>query len=230
MMTGSFTFLNAALAKFYGIPGITGDTFQRVDLDKTRRAGILTQASLLTSTTPGSHNNPVVRGKFVYTKILCGQVPDPPVGLMVKEPAADPTRTTRERFVAHRTSATCAGCHVRLDSIGFGFEHYDGVGLWQDLDNGKPIDDSGNVPDTDAAGDFKGAVELTSKIAASNDAHDCYVGQWLNFAYGRLEQNEDACTHASLAKAFTTSKGNVKELLLALTQTDAFLYRPLANP
>jgi hypothetical protein len=230
MFTGNYTFVNETLARFYGIAGVTGDAFQRVNLDPTRRAGILTHASLLTTTTPGSHNNPVVRGKFIYTKILCGAVPDPPVGLMVKEPEADPTRTTRERFMAHRTNPSCIACHQKLDSIGFGLEHYNGVGLWQDLDNGKPIDDSGSVPDGDAAGDFKGAVELGQKIANSQDARNCYVGQWLNFAYGRLEQSADACTHQQLADAFKASNGNVKQLLLALTQTDDFLYRPAPSP
>jgi hypothetical protein len=230
IFTGNYTFVNETLAKFYGISGVVGDAFQRVNLDPMKRAGILTQASILTTTTPGSHNNPVVRGKFIYTKILCGQVPDPPVGLMVKEPEADPTRTTRERFMAHRTNPSCAACHQKLDSIGFGLEHYDGVGLWQDLDNGKPIDDSGSVPDGDAAGDFKGAVALGQRIAGSQDARNCYVAQWLNFAYGRLEQSGDACTHQQLTEAFKSSNGNVKQLLLALTQTDAFLYRPVTSP
>jgi hypothetical protein len=230
MFSGSYTFLNATLANFYGVTGVAGDAFQRVNLDPMRRAGFLTQASILTATTPGSHNNPVARGKFVYTQVLCQPVPDPPPGLNVVEPPFDPTRTTRERFIAHRTSPSCAGCHSRLDNIGFGFEHYNGVGLWQDLDNGKPIDDSGNVPDGDIAGDFRGAVNLADKIAQSHDARNCYVGQWLDFAYGRLEQQADACTRATLGNAFETAKGNVKSLLLALTQTDDFLYRPLTQP
>ncbi|HVY31006.1 MAG TPA: DUF1592 domain-containing protein [Polyangiaceae bacterium] len=230
IFTGNYSFVNETLAKFYGIPGVVGDAFQRVNLDPTKRAGILTQASLLTTTTPGSHTNPVARGKFIFTKLLCGTVPDPPPALMVKEPEADPTRTTRERFMAHRTNPSCAACHSMLDGIGFGLDHYDGVGLWQDLDNGKPVDDTGNVPSGDAAGDFKGAVELGQKIANSQDARSCYVGQWLNFAYGRLEQAGDACTRQQLVDAFKSSNGNVKQLLIALTQTDDFLYRPAASP
>ena len=229
MMTGAYTFLNGPLATFYGIPGVTGDAFQRVNLDKTRRGGILTQASVLTATTPGSHNNPVVRGKFVYTELLCGVVPDPPPGLNIVEPVETPTMTTRELFMAHRQPA-CAGCHARLDNVGFGFEHYNGVGLWQDLDNGQAIDDTGNIPDGDIAGNFKGVIELATKIASSTQAHDCYVGQWLNFAYGRTAQQADACTRQELTTAFKKSNGNVKDLLVALTQTDAFLYRPLQNP
>ena len=230
MLSAPFTFLNSTLANFYGVTGVTGDAFQRVNLDPMRRAGLLTHASILTATTPGSHNNPVSRGKFIYTQILCLSVPDPPPGLNVVEPPFDPTLTTRERFIAHRNNATCAACHSRLDDIGFGFEHYNGVGLWQNLDNGKPIDDSGNVPDGDIAGKFQGAVSLADKIAQSHDARDCYVGQWLDFAYGRLEQSADACTRAALGDAFEASKGNVKNLVLSLTQTDDFLYRPLTQP
>ena len=229
LMTGSFSFMNEKLAKFYGVTGVTGDAFRKVDLDPTRRAGPLTQASVLTATTPGSHNNPVVRGKFITQNLLCGTVNDPPPGLMVTEPPVDTTRTTRERFVAHRTSATCAGCHVALDAIGFGLEHYNGVGLWQDTDNNKQIDSSGVITDTDAAGEFNGAIELANKLASSQDAQSCFVGKWSSFAYGRSQGDDDECTMYSLRQAFTKSNGNVRELLLALTQTDAFLYRPVAQ-
>jgi hypothetical protein len=229
LFTGSFSFMNEKLAKFYGIKDVTGDKFQKVTLDPTRRAGVLTQASVLTATTPGSHNNPVVRGKFIFQNFLCGEVPDPPVGLMVKEPPPDPTRTTRERFMAHRTAATCASCHSMLDEIGFGLEHYDGIGLWQDMDNGKPIDATGVISDTDAQGKFDGAVELSKKLASSQDAQNCFIGKWATFAYGRAPGEEDACTVYSLQQTFAQSKGNIRELLLALTQTDAFLYRPVAQ-
>jgi hypothetical protein len=193
-----------------------------------KRGGLLTQASILAITTPGSHNNPVVRGKFIYTQLLCGTVNDPPPALMVQEPPFDPTRSTRERFNAHLTADACKTCHVKLDPIGFGLDNYDGVGLWQDTDNNKPVNATGQIPDTDAAGPFVGAIELGAKLAASRDAQNCYVSKWLTFAYGRYESPADACTRASLQNAFTAARGNVKQLLLALTQTDAFLYRPIA--
>ena len=115
---------------------------------------------------------------------------------------------------------------MMLDPIGFGFEHYDGAGLWRDTDNGLPIDDSGNVPDTDAAGPFNGAVELARKLGDSRDAQNCYVGKWLSYAYGRVETKEDACTRVSLLDAFAAAGGNIRQLMVALTQTDAFLYGP----
>jgi hypothetical protein len=232
MFTAKHTFMNGALAQFYGVPNITGTQFQKVDVNPAQRGGLLTQASILTAYTPGSHNNPVIRAKFVLQQILCSNVPDPPPALaaMIKEPAFDPTTTTRQRFDAHANNAACAGCHVKLDGIGFGFEHFDPLGAWQQLDNGQAIDTSGHVLDTDAAGDFNGVLELEAKIAKSHDAQACYTGNWLNFAYGRTATAEDACTHQALNKALADANGNIKSLVLALAQTDAFLYRPLVNP
>jgi Protein of unknown function (DUF1592)/Protein of unknown function (DUF1588)/Protein of unknown function (DUF1587)/Protein of unknown function (DUF1595)/Protein of unknown function (DUF1585) len=227
LFNAPYTFVNGPLAAFYGLPGITGDAFQRVERDPARRLGLLTHASVLSSTTPGSRNNPVVRGKFIFEEILCGNVPSPPVGLNVKEPPADPTRTTRERFTAHREMEPCKSCHVMLDPIGFGLENFDGVGLWRDTENGKPVDASGELPqNVDIAGAFLGPAELAKKIAGSQDAQRCFADKWQSFAYGRVPGDDDACSKSQLENAFREANGNVKALLLAATQTDAFLYLP----
>jgi hypothetical protein len=227
LFNAPYTFVNGPLAAFYGLSGVSGDAFQRVERDPTRRLGLLTHAGVLASTTPGSRNNPVVRGKFIFEQILCGAVPSPPVGLNVKEPPADPTRTTRERFTAHREVEPCKGCHVMLDPIGFGLENFDGVGLWHDTDNGKPVDASGVLPpQVDVAGPFVGPTELAKKLAGSADAARCFADKWLSFGFGRVLGDADACSKAQLENAFRAAGGNVKALLLAATQTDAFLYLP----
>ena len=231
LFNADYTFVNGPLATFYGIAGITGDEFQRVSLDPARRRGLLTHASILAGTTPGSSNDPVVRGKFVFEELFCGHVPSPPVGLMVKPPPADPTRTTRERFAAHREQEPCKGCHVMLDPIGYGLENFDGVGLWRDTDNGKPVDASGALPpNVDTGGPFVGPTELAQKIASSEDARSCFASKWLSYAYARSGSEADACTRAQLEEAFRASGGSVQALLLAATQTDAFLYLPAPTP
>jgi len=225
LMTAPYTFVNATLASFYGMSGVTGDAFVKVNVDPAKRSGLLTQASILALTTPGSRTDPVVRGKWIYNNMLCKTVPDPPPGI---PPVPEPTPgvTTRQRFEEHRNNEVCRMCHVMLDPIGFGFENYDGVGLWRDLDNGLPIDASGHVPDTDVAGDFNGAVELARKLGQSRDAQNCFVGKWLTYAYGRTETAQDGCTRVSLQNAFAAAGGDIKQLMVALTQTDAFLYGP----
>jgi hypothetical protein len=231
LFNAPYTFVNGPLAAFYGLTGVTGDAFVRVERDPTRRLGLLTHASVLAATTPGSRNNPVVRGKFIFEELFCGHVPSPPVGLNVTEPPADPTRTTRERFMVHREMEACRGCHTMLDPIGFGLENFDGVGLWRDMENGKPVDATGEIPeDVDVKGPFNGPVELAQKIAGSEDARNCFAAKYLSFAYGRVAGEQDACSRQQLETAFRESGGNVKALLLAATQTDAFLYLPLPTP
>ncbi|MEP7049607.1 MAG: DUF1592 domain-containing protein [Pseudomonadota bacterium] len=229
IFTAPYTFVNGPLATFYGLPGITGDAFQKVMLDGSRRAGLLTQASILTVTTPGSRTDPVVRGKWVYTKLLCGKVGDPPANVP-KLPEPTPGQSVRDRLAMHRAVEPCKSCHTLMDPIGFGFEHYDGVGLWRDQDNALPIDDSGEIKGTDAAGTFHGPTELGQKLAKSQAVRSCFVGDWLTFAYGRAETPADSCSRNKLEQAFSASGGNIKALLISLTQTDAFLYRPIVLP
>ena len=122
IFSAPYTFVNGPLATFYGLPGVTGAEFQKVTLDGSRRAGLLTQASILTVTTPGSRTDPVVRGKWVYTKLLCGQIGDPPANVP-KLPDPTPGQSVRDRLAMHRAVAPCSGCHRMMDPIGFGFEH-----------------------------------------------------------------------------------------------------------
>lgn len=229
VFTAPYTFVNGALATFYGIQGVTGDAFQKVSLDVTRRAGLLTQASILTLTTPGSRTDPVVRGKWIYTKILCGTVEDPPLNVP-KLPDPVPGQSVRERLTMHRQDPACQGCHAVMDPLGLPFEHFDGVGLWRDTDNGAAIDVSGEVPEIDVAGPFNGVVELAQKVAQSGDVRSCYAGRYLTYAYGRSITASDECSRTAVETTFEQSVGNIKELMLAVTQTDGFLFRPLAAP
>ncbi len=229
VFTAPYTFVNGALAEFYGIDGVTGDEFVQTPVDTTKRMGLLTQASILNVTTPGNRTNPVVRGKWLYTKMLCGVVPDPPMNVpKLEEP--EPGIAIRERLEQHREDPACYGCHMLMDPIGLAFEHYDGVGLWRDTDNGATIDDSGEVPSTDIAGPFQGVLEFTQKLGQSQDALSCYAGRYMTYAYGRALDSNDTCSRATAETAFAQQQGNIQELMLAVTQTDGFLSRPLVTP
>ena len=137
-----------------------------------------------------------------------------------------PGVSTRERFIEHSAKSFCAECHHLMDPIGFGFEHCDAVGLWRSMDEGMTVDASGEIYNSvDADGPFDGAVELGQRLAGSNQVQQCFATEWFRFGYGRAEGPDDACTLAQIEQAFSASGNNVKSLLVALTQTDAFRYR-----
>ncbi|MBC8133826.1 MAG: DUF1588 domain-containing protein, partial [Deltaproteobacteria bacterium] len=230
LLTTPTTWVNGPLATFYGIAGIGGEAFQKVKLDATRHAGLLTQPTFLAGRSHSSSTSPVHRGLWVFQRLLCGRMEPPPLNVVVPLPPVLPaTATTRQRYEQHLSDPSCVTCHRDIDPIGFAFEHYDTTGAWRDTENGQKIDATGEIFKTDAKGKFDGAIELAARLAGSQDAKNCFVGNWATFAYGRSETPDDACTHRSLQDAFARAKGNVPELLIALTQTDAFLYRPIVE-
>jgi hypothetical protein len=226
-LTAPYTFVNDALASYYGMTGVTGAAFVKVPLDTTKRLGFLTQAGVMTGTVTTNKSNPVLRGSFIVNKILCRKISlptDPAVLAMVKVPEDTTGATARERFSKHSSQAVCATCHQYLDPLGFALENFDPVGQYRTQENGVTIDASGNVPGTN--GTVNGPVELVQKLAEAAETQACFASHWLDFAYGRTLGPDDQCAQSSVNVAFQQSGYNVKQMLLALTQTDEFLYYP----
>jgi hypothetical protein len=224
LLTAPHSVRNGRLAQFYGEPGPTG-TFARAALDPTRRAGLLTQASFLASHAKPNDSSPIMRGTFVRHQLLCEHLPDPPDNVVITVPAPDPRLTTRERFAQHASDPACAGCHALIDPVGLGFEHYDGVGRFRTSENGRPVDARGALHGTDVPGPFEGAIELGAKLAGSGQVRGCAVKLWFRFAHGRTETEADGCALAELGRAFDASDGDLRELLVLLTRSPAFLQR-----
>lgn len=230
LLAGSYTLLNQPLAELYGVSGPVGDAFVRVDLDPSRAVGLLTHGSVLASHSKANATSPVHRGMFVQASLLCGTVPPPPDDVEIVAPDPDPTLTTRQRFTVHRENPVCAACHRLLDSVGLAFEHYDGLGRYRETENGLTIDASGELWGSDVDGAFVGPRELAEKLVTSPQVLACFGKHWLRLAQGRRETAEDHCSEARLNAAFNRESSDVRQLALALTQTDAFLYRRFDAP
>jgi len=227
LFTASFTLINQPLAEFYGFsaPSATEDNFVRVELDPERYSGFLSQAGLLALYAKPNRTAPVLRGKFMRERILC-QVPPPPPDVVPEAPDVDITKTTREQLEQHEVDPLCAGCHQLLDPLGLGFEHFDALGRWRDDEHGLTIDATGEVIGTlDADGPFDGVAELGAALARSEQVRNCVTTQWFRFAHGRAETEGDEQSLEQIREAFAASDYRIQELLVALTQTDAFRYR-----
>ena len=233
LFTSSTSFVTPALARLYGVTPPAGGSGggaaapQQVALPPAERAGVLTHAALLAVHALPDQSSPVARGKFVREQILCQELPSQPPNLMVTPPEVDPTRPTRERFRQHAEDPACAICHALMDPVGFGLEAYDGIGRFRASDGGRPVDSTGMLVQTrDADGSFRGARELAERLSRSAEVRDCLATQWYRYSLGRLEGPGDACSITRLRNTFSASGGDLRELLVAVTETEAFLHRP----
>jgi hypothetical protein len=223
LLTANYSFLNAPLGKLYGANAVSlGDAFTQTALDPMKRAGVMTQAAMLATFARPDESSPVKRGKWVRERMLCQDLPPPPA-MVPQLPAPAQGVSNRDRFAMHTSAAACAGCHRLIDGLGFGLEHYDSVGAWRDMSQGVPVDASGTVNDTvDIDGMYSGGPELANLLASSAQVQNCVPTQALRYAWGRRETGADACSVAAVQKAFANSNGDLRELMIALTQNDAF--------
>jgi hypothetical protein len=186
LLTSTTTFVNAPLAKFYGMTGVSGDEYREVPVDGQKRLGILGHAGLLAvlGVPDDSLTALVFRGAFVRERLFCQTIGDPPPNAQSENPPFTPTTTSREWSEARQAKANCGACHALMDPIGFGFENFDGIGAWRTTDHGKPVDARGKLTATDVDGDFSGVVELGQRLAGSEQVRDCMATQWFRYGYG----------------------------------------------
>ncbi|MFN3201460.1 MAG: DUF1592 domain-containing protein [Bradymonadia bacterium] len=233
LFTAPFTFVNATLAEHYGLDhlieeGAVGEEFTRVALDGETRRGVLTQASVLSVTSKPNMTNPIERGLYVRSQILCHVLPSPPADLAVVAPEPDLSRPTREIFAQHSNDNACIGCHSLIDPVGFAFEHYDPVGRWRDFEREFPVDASGALTATDDAnGEFYGVVEMSDLLGESEQVQRCISTQVFRFAFGRGETAADDCTLDDAYDHYAESGYDFLALVEHLTMSEAFRYRRL---
>lgn len=229
LMTSNVVFADAPLTDAIGetMTSVDPETgLARLTLPSTERAGLLTQPGLLALLAKPNQSDPIHRGVFVRTRVLCDQLEAPPDDVDLTPPDLEPGLTTRQRFDMHRTEPRCAACHTLIDPIGYGFEHYDAIGAFRATENGIAIDASGEViSGGDATGEFEDAIELSHRLAESRIAQRCMARQVFRFAVGRIEQERDTCSTRQLDEAFRRSDLDVRELMIALVRTDAFRMR-----
>ncbi len=224
LLTAAFSFVDAKLAPLYGVtPGAT-DAFQQVMLDPAQRAGILTQPAFLTAHAAPGGSHPIKRGKQILLRLLCEELPPPPPNVPALPPPA-PGLTTRERFAQHGQNACAAGCHEKMDPLGFAFEHYDGMGAYRLTEADTSVDASGTVLLDGTSQQFGDAVALNKLLATSGAVRSCMTRQLLRYAIRRREATGDEASLTLIDDAFARSDYDLREALVALVSSRTFAYR-----
>lgn len=133
LIRADHTYLNSRLARFYEIDGVRGDELQRVSLPKgSHRGGVMTQGAIMKVTANGSNTSPIVRGVWISERLLGVPIPPPPSNVPAIEPDIRGATTIREQLAKHRSQASCAVCHRKIDPPGFALENFDPAGQWRD--------------------------------------------------------------------------------------------------
>ncbi len=224
LLGATYSFVNQALGGVYGLPQVRGTAMQRTDLDPKQRAGFLTQAGFLTLTGAADGSHPVRRGLAVYEKLLCRELPPPPANVPPAKPPT-PGVSTRQRFVEHDLNECAKACHAQMDSIGFAFENYDGIGKYRTMDSGQPVDATGSVSLDGSSKSFANAVELSGLLARSDDTRRCFATEWMRFALLRAETAADQASINTAAATFARPESGVRDLLVAVATSRTFRYR-----
>jgi hypothetical protein len=175
LLAAPWSMVNAPLATVYGASAAnaTDQDFVRVDLPN--RLGILNQGAFLSVFAHAHESAPVLRGVAVLRRVACFPVPSPvDLARAVVPPAPDPSKTTRDRYAAHATSE-CAGCHEKIDSFGFAFEHFDGMGKFRAQDNGQSVNSSVVITGTDFDGAYPDSNALVTAMSTSAQVRECFA-------------------------------------------------------
>ena len=224
ILTADYTFANERLAGHYGIPGIAGDDFQRVDYPDDRRSGLLGQGSILMLTSMANRTSPVLRGKWVMEVLLDAPPPPPPPDIPALE-ATEGTEegkylTTRQRMEKHRASPVCSACHQFMDPIGLALDNFDVTGEWRVREYGMSLDTRGTFYDgttVASAGDLRDVL-LKRPIPIVR----AFTKNLMAYALGRRVMYYDQPTIREITREAEANDYRMSSFILGVVQSDAF--------
>jgi mono/diheme cytochrome c family protein len=223
-LDANYTFVNARLAKHYGLSGVTGSEFRKVTLTDKNRGGVITQASVLTLTSNPTRTSPVKRGKWILENILGTPPPPPPPDVPeLEEKKGELTGSLRQRMEQHRANPSCASCHQKMDPLGFGLENFDGVGGWRAADGKFPIDPSGTLPGGERFNGPEGLRKIL--LGKAGQFRRNLAEKMLTYAIGRGLEYYDKCAVDDVAKKLTADKDRFSALVIGVVKSDPFQKR-----
>lgn len=225
LLSADFSFLNERLATHYGIDGVVGSRFRRVDLDEaSRRGGLLRQGSVLAVSSYATRTSPTIRGNWVLENLMGTPAPPPPPNVpALQEKSTITALSIRERLAEHRADPACAACHDLMDPIGFALENYDAVGRWREFDGEEKIDASGTLPDgTDIAGvgDLEDALLARPELFVGTLAE-----KLLTYALGRGVAPSDGAAVRKIVRQAAEADDRFSALVLGVVESVPFQMR-----
>ena len=225
LLAADYTFVNERLARHYGIPGIRGSHFRRIQLDQEARGGLLGHGSILTVTSYGNRTSPVNRGKWVLENILGTPPPPPPPDVPELETGeGGEVLSMREAMEVHRANPVCASCHQLMDPVGLSLENFDAIGRWRDRSETRlAIDARGELPD---GTEYDGPAGLKAALLRHPDRFVTTVTEkLLTYALGRGVEYYDAPTVRAIVREAAADDYRLSTLIKGVVRSTPFQMR-----
>ena len=227
-----WTMVNPRLARFYGIPNIIEDRFQRVSLQpEYRRGGLLTHASVLSLTSDGTRHRPVHRGAWLSEVILGKEPPPPPANVdpIEPNPIDAPKATLRMKLEAHKHNPNCSSCHKKIDPLGLAFDHYNAIGEWRTHEK---VEGTGADPRVDASGEladgrkFANSKEFRQLLMADVDSfNETFIEKLAIYGMRRTMTIDDRDELKAIAETGRKNDYQLRDILEAFVLSDLFRKR-----
>ncbi len=237
LLISDYTYADRTLASFYGLsdPAVRKakkGEMVRVALEPDdHRGGLLGMGGYLWMTSHESRTKPTVRGTWILEVILGTPPPPPPpeAGSFVPPDEGQPEpKNFREKLEMHASDPNCAGCHAKIDPLGFALENFDAIGSWRTEQNGDPVDNSGELSSGES---FQGFHELREVMVSRKDQFTRnFVAQLLRYALGRELLYSDRGTVESIAREVEAQDYRFSAVIEGIVTSRAFRYRSNLNP
>jgi len=233
LMTASHTYLNERVALHYGITGVKGDQFRRVELERSERWGLLGKGAVLMAAAYPNRTSPVLRGAFILERILGVPPATPPPNVEALDENDIGTTnalTVREMIARHRASPACYSCHAVMDPLGFALENFDATGAWRDRDRyaGEAIDASGELPDGTP---LDGPDALREALLGHpEDIVETFTGRLLMYATGRTLEYYDMPTVRRIVSEAAEDDYTFSGIVLGVVRSEQFRMRRVPRP
>jgi hypothetical protein len=229
LLNATYTFVNERLARHYGISGVYGSRFRRVELaNPDQRGGLLAEGALLATTSYPDRTSPVLRGKWLLNNIFGLPVPPPPPGVdtnLENKPGASPA-SMRERLARHRQNPSCSSCHAVIDPLGFALENFDVIGGWRTVDEaGKAVDASGATVGGDKVDGLSGLRALL--LADPEQFPRTVTEKLMAYGLGRPIEYSDRPAVRKIVRDAAANNYRWSALVVGIVQSPAFLMRSM---
>ena len=230
-ITADYTFANERLATHYGIPGVVGEEFRKVQYPTERRRGVFGHGSVLAQSSLANRTSPVLRGKWVMEVILGTPPPPPPPGIpdLDETEGTEGTRmlTTRERMEIHRANMVCNACHQFMDPIGLALDNFDVTGRWRIRENGIALDTRGQLYDgtplTSPTDLHEAMMRLKTPVLRN------FTANLMAYALGRRVEYYDMPAVRRIVRRAEENDYRPSEFVLGIVESDAFRMRRAAE-